>query len=805
MAWLTGYTYRKLGAVNSTTAGAQTLYQLKLTVGESSGAAGAGVHCENHCIDFPNDIRFTKGDETTKHDYWVDVDSLTGTTPNRKVDVWIEVATIPASGAVDFYIYYTKTSDSGESNGDNTFLFFDDFPGSADKGRWFDNKYASNPIISPNDGSANIDDVGTAWGYFMTNGTNDYRMYYTGIDSGADYDICLATSTDRINWTRTTNGIGGTHKVIDDASAWAGPVWKEGTTYHMIYKKSTAGYKWYHVTSSDGYSWSSATECTGTAGTECSSVMKIGSTYHAWGTCSSPAEVYHFTSTNLTSWTVQNSGNAVLSISGKNVICPDIFYNVDDSKYYVVAAVTPYGAGDPEKYYGTYRMWKADDTDLQTNKVVVGDLLICNADTLTYLDNWEDGGNWDGQHFIWPNIQKQINNSDALYYYYSAEDTMDSTYNFAQGLVYFSTVGAAITKAGEGFTGGLDLNKWTKKANAEVTTNNDIATLKSDDASSSGIYTKVYNHSTDGVIVDYQGKRGTATSGVRAVGSMSDVSAMHKGAGGLALYATTQGVKCWNYAGDADYPTGTIDNIFYDMSTILKPTAIQVTGAGLTATKANTLVSHPISVLIPSSVPWYIKMFRVHKYASPDPTWGSWGAEGEETITYTKTFTADAFLVNCKTKTFTCDAVLEKCYTKAYTINALVSKAYIKAFIVDVHLSESKTKTFIADAILAGGQTKSLSCDAFILHRYTKTCDIDALLSGSIAGITRDSNGDALGNCTVWLFKTSDKSYVDSTTSNVSGEYSFDGILAGVYYFIRSYKDGSPNVFGTTDDNLEAS
>lgn len=804
MAWLTGYTYRKLGAVNSTTAGAQTVYQLKLTVGESSGASGADVHCENHCLDFPNDIRFTKEDETTKHDYWVNVDSLTGTTPNRKVDVWIEVATIPASGAVDFYIYYTKTSDSGESNGDNTFLFFDDFPGSIDKGRWFDNKYASNPIISPDGGSAGIDDTGTAWGYFMTNGTNDYRMYYTGI-SGSDYDICLATSTDRQTWTRSTNGMGGTHKVIDDASAWAGPVWKEGTTYHMIYKKDSGGYKWYHVTSSDGYSWSSATQCSGTAGTECSSVMKIGSTYHAWGSAASPAKVYHFTSTNLVSWTVQNGGGSVLEISGSNVICPDIFYNVDDSKYYIVAAVTPYGAGDPEKYYGTYRMWKADDTDFQTNMAVVGDILICNADTLTYLDDWEDGGNWDGQHFIWPNIQKQINNSDPLYYYYSAEDTMDSTYNFAQGLVYFSTVGAAITKAGEGYQNGLDSDKWTEKANADVATGDGIATLRSNDANSSGIYTKVYNHSTDGVVIDYQGKRGTATSGTRAVGSMSDVSAMHKGAGGLAYYAATQGVKCWNYAGADDYPKGTIDNIYYDMSTILKPAEIQVTGASLTATIANTLVSHPIGVLMPSTVPWYMKIFRVRKYASPNPTWGTWGAEVEGATSYTKTFTGDGNLVIVHAKTVSSDAVLKATLTKTFNSDTLISKAYTKTFTLDAHLSKSKTKTFIADAILSGGQTKSFTCDAFILNQYTKTCDIDAVLSGSIAGITRDSNGDALGSCTIWLFKTSDKSYVDSTTSNGSGEYTFDSLLTGVYYFIRSHKDGSPNVFGTTDDNLEAS
>jgi len=114
--------------------------------------------------------------------------------------MWLEVPKVPASGICALRMLDASPSECLTSNGDSTFEFFDDFPGNElDLGRWFDNKYTSNPVISPEDGSANIDDVGTAWGYFMTNGTNDYRMYYTGIDSGADYDICLATSIDRKN------------------------------------------------------------------------------------------------------------------------------------------------------------------------------------------------------------------------------------------------------------------------------------------------------------------------------------------------------------------------------------------------------------------------------------------------------------------------------------------------------------------------------------------------------------------------------------------------------------------------------
>ena len=98
-----------------------------------------------------------------------------------------------------------------------------------------------------------------------------------------------------------------------------------------------------------------------------------------------------------------DGGLPVLELPGSNVICPDIFYNVDTSKYYATAAVTPYIANSPEKYYGTFRMWEASDADFQTS-IAERDLLICNADTLPLMEDWENGGNYDGQHFIWPDV-----------------------------------------------------------------------------------------------------------------------------------------------------------------------------------------------------------------------------------------------------------------------------------------------------------------------------------------------------------------------------------------------------------------
>jgi hypothetical protein len=72
----------------------------------------------------------------------------------------------------------------------------------------------------------------------------------------------------------------------------------------------------------------------------------------------------------------------------------------------------------------------------------------------------------------------------------------------------------------------------------------------------------------------------------------------------------------------------------------------------------------------------------------------------------------------------------------------------------------------------------------------------------AVTGIVRDgTTGDPIEGATVWLFKTSDKSYIGTDTSDVNGAYSIvvpDGVTA---YFVRAFKDGS-NVFGTTDDDL---
>lgn len=129
MGWLTDWSYRK-SITLSRASGAVSNYQMKLLVGESSGATGEDVDCAGHCLSNFNDLRFTASDGETLLDYWIE--SITGTTPNQLATVWIEFDSIGTTDTT-FYMYYGNSVASAVSNGENTFLFFDDFSGDLSK------------------------------------------------------------------------------------------------------------------------------------------------------------------------------------------------------------------------------------------------------------------------------------------------------------------------------------------------------------------------------------------------------------------------------------------------------------------------------------------------------------------------------------------------------------------------------------------------------------------------------------------------------------------------------------------------
>jgi len=119
-----GWLYRKAHAINGTTAGAQTNYQMRIVVYYGSGTdSGESVYLNGKCRTDFGDIRFTASDGVTPLDYWME-----SYTVSSNAVFWVEVPSIPASpNTTTIYIYYGNSNATTTSNGVNTFVAFDDF------------------------------------------------------------------------------------------------------------------------------------------------------------------------------------------------------------------------------------------------------------------------------------------------------------------------------------------------------------------------------------------------------------------------------------------------------------------------------------------------------------------------------------------------------------------------------------------------------------------------------------------------------------------------------------------------------
>ena len=122
MGWLNGWAYRKSHVINSAE-GAGTNYQVMIKVHYGAGTdSGEDVYLNENCRTDFGDIRFTSSDEKTELNYWME----------EKVDsnyaiFWVEVIDDLSNSNATIYIYYGKSDATTTSNGDSTFVFFDDF------------------------------------------------------------------------------------------------------------------------------------------------------------------------------------------------------------------------------------------------------------------------------------------------------------------------------------------------------------------------------------------------------------------------------------------------------------------------------------------------------------------------------------------------------------------------------------------------------------------------------------------------------------------------------------------------------
>jgi len=154
-SWLSGWAYRKKITIAGS-AGAGTNYQVLLKIGESSEATGADFNLEGLSAKFPSgkndggDLRFTASNGVTLQDFWVE--GVSGTSLNRVAYVWVKVSADLGTNQ-DIYCYFGNPNATNVSNGDNTFIFFDDFEdGVINTSKWDVGTATYNRYVGENSG-----------------------------------------------------------------------------------------------------------------------------------------------------------------------------------------------------------------------------------------------------------------------------------------------------------------------------------------------------------------------------------------------------------------------------------------------------------------------------------------------------------------------------------------------------------------------------------------------------------------------------------------------------------------------------
>ena len=123
--WNSSWQYRKPITITEQSGNNLTNFQVAINVSYDSDMQS----------DF-DDLRFTyynaTSDTETEIPYWIESYSA-----SNWCYVWVNVTYIPANDNATIYMYYSNTEASNESNGDNTFILFDDFEGSdIDTSKW---------------------------------------------------------------------------------------------------------------------------------------------------------------------------------------------------------------------------------------------------------------------------------------------------------------------------------------------------------------------------------------------------------------------------------------------------------------------------------------------------------------------------------------------------------------------------------------------------------------------------------------------------------------------------------------------
>ncbi|MCA9397287.1 DUF2341 domain-containing protein, partial [candidate division WWE3 bacterium] len=244
---------------------AQTDYAVKLSI----------TYDNDMQNDF-DDLRFTNSSGTPL-DYWVQ-----SKTDTDSAIVWVEVDSLAGNDDTTIYMYYGNSGASNESNGENTFLLFDDFDdGTIDTSKWTEVDQSGSDEITETGGNLVFSRAANdAWDktvYANNTFSRDdlsFEMNYTWVSNNPNYDALMMGWKDGTNGTSYTNLVYGYYNqgcncstttdpqyVYEDGSSRgskAPHTWNQGTYYSVRLRMKNAGGAYYEYSDDNGDTWTTA-------------------------------------------------------------------------------------------------------------------------------------------------------------------------------------------------------------------------------------------------------------------------------------------------------------------------------------------------------------------------------------------------------------------------------------------------------------------------------------------------------------------------------------------------------------------
>ena len=173
--WLSGWNFRKAHIIDGSASTAGTEYQIRLIANYGTGADnGENVYLGNKAKPDFGDVRFVQSDNQALLSYWLEskVDGVTAT-------FWIKIAGNLTAQSQIIYLYYGNDQATIESNGETTFVFFDDF--SSDLSKWVKEKNGAHIYINSEHLVLDGGTTSSPYGHTVLGSSINYSVFLDGV------------------------------------------------------------------------------------------------------------------------------------------------------------------------------------------------------------------------------------------------------------------------------------------------------------------------------------------------------------------------------------------------------------------------------------------------------------------------------------------------------------------------------------------------------------------------------------------------------------------------------------------------